>query len=1114
MGRERGGVVATVLPCPGVSPQQGVSSAIVRVSRRPCPKVRPFRRWRVCPIRNTERLLIGSQLSLTEIRYDFLVSNSPFSVLPNQPALDHERFSTHRKLESMLKSALRGDVCFDLGSRALYAADASNYRQLPIGVVMPRDAADVEAALASCRATGAAVLARGAGTSLAGQCANVAVVFDYSRYMHALTSIDPAAKLARVEPGIVLDRLREAAELHHLTYAPDPATHSRCTLGGMIGNNSCGVHGLLGGKVVDNVESLHIVLYDGTRMTVGPTSAQQLEALIQSGGRVGNIYAALAGLRDRYAGLIRQKFPRIPRRVSGYNLDELLPESGFNVARALVGSEGTCANIVSATLNLTASPPYRVLTVLAFKDAFLAADVVPRVLEFGPIGLEGFDGLLLDFMRRKHLAVDDVSLLPSGGGFLLVEMGAWYAAEAESKSEALARAAAAWPEAPTARIYTAADAARVWRVRESALGATVFVPGEPEGWEGWEDAGVPPVHLGAYLRRLTALMSEYGYRSPLYGHYGQGCVHLRLNFDFRTAEGLRHFREFIERAADLVLSFGGSLSGEHGDGQARAALLPKMFGPELVQAFREFKAIWDPDNRMNPGKLSDAVRVYDPVENLRYGPPAPDRAPTHLETHFVFAKDQGSLERATERCVGVGACRKAEGGVMCPSYRATGQEQHSTRGRARLLWEMLAGALQKEGFQSKSVHEALDLCLSCKACKTECPVQVDMAAYKSEFLAQRYKGRRRPLHHYIFGFADKLARWGSLSPALTNALLSGPVTSSLIKYIVGVAQQRQLPRLAAKTYQRAREVALKSRSAPQLPGAPGLVSETWETTKLADHSLSNLSHPQDPGAPSFPRLSAERMGDHEPRPPSVQRVLLWPDTWNNYYHPQTLAAAESVLTQAGFSVEMPAGHICCGRPLYDFGLLHAAGDYLAQVLDRMAPQIDAGLPFIFLEPSCASVFKDELLELHPNDPRAQRLSQQVWLLADWLAANPNHPSQESWLTGRLAGEHVLIHGHCHHKTVFGGPASEIALLRQAGATVETIQAGCCGMAGPFGFEADKFQVSQAIANDGLLPAVQSAGPLTLIVADGFSCREQIAQLSDRQAMHFAEALAHDWSRGS
>jgi Fe-S oxidoreductase len=432
------------------------------------------------------------------------------------------------------------------------------------------------------------------------------------------------------------------------------------------------------------------------------------------------------------------------------------------------------------------------------------------------------------------------------------------------------------------------------------------------------------------------------------------------------------------------------------------------------------------------------------------------------EPNFAFAASNGSFERATERCVGVGACRNTEGGVMCPSYRATGEEQHSTRGRAHLLWEMLAGSLRDEGFQSRAVDEALDLCLSCKACKSECPVQVDMAAYKSEFLWQRYKGRLHPLHHYIFGFADRLARYGSLAPSLTNAILTGPLLSPLVKRIAGVARERHLPRLAATSFQKSRSAARKSLRAPTNP-------------------VQKSAPPQ---------------------------VVLWTDTWNNYYHPQSLSAAETVLTQAGFQVEVPSGHICCGRPLYDFGLLGAARSYLSRVLDRMAPQIEAGLPFIFLEPSCASVFKDELPELFPDDSRARLLSRQVWLLADWLADRA-----PEFAAGRLQGAHILVHGHCHHKAVFGGPVSEIALLRKAGAKVESIQAGCCGMAGPFGFEAGKFEISKIIANQGLLPAVQSAGPATIILADGFSCREQIAQLSSRQALHFAELLAHTCACG-
>jgi len=993
------------------------------------------------------------------MRIHYHSSVSEFRILSNHTELEHERFAAHRELEQRLKAAIGGDVRFDLASRALYSADASNYRQLPVGVVLPRHAADVAAALDACRATGAAVLPRGAGTSLAGQCANVAVVFDYSRYMNLLESLDPAAKLARVQPGIVLDRLREAAEEHHLTYAPDPATHSRCTLGGMIGNNSCGVHGLLGGKTSDNVESLDVVLYDGTRMTVGRTPEDRLDALIRGGGRVGQIYAGLKKIRDRYASLIRERFPDIPRRVSGYNLDQLLPENGFHVARALVGSEGTCVNIVSAVLNLTASPPHRVLTALVFPDKFLAADAVPRVLEHKPIGLEGFDGLILEFMRRKGIAPNDLPLLPQGDGYLLVELGTWDAAESQARAEKLVRDVSSWPDAPMARIYTVEEAARVWKVRESALGATVFVPGEEEGWEGWEDAGIPPVHLGAYLRKLFALMSEYGYRSALYGHYGQGCVHLRINFNLRTHQGIHAFREFLDRATDLVMSFGGSISGEHGDGQARASLLPRMFGPELMQAFREFKALWDPDNRMNPGKLVDAVSVYDPGENLRFGPAELGSVGTshpkpEVRAHFAFAADGGSFERAAERCVGVGACRKTDSGVMCPSYRATMEEKHSTRGRAHLLWEMLAGDLREEGFESRAVQEALDLCLSCKACKTECPVQVDLAAYKAEFLAQKYRGKFHPLQHYVFGFADKLARWGSAAPGLTNSTLNGPLTSPIIRRVAGIAPQRRLPRLAAESYLKSRE-AKKS----EVPGQGG-------------------------------------------------SVLLWADTWNNYYHPATLAAAETVLYQAGFDVETPAGHLCCGRPLYDFGLLTHARKYLARILDRLGPQIDAGLPFIFLEPSCASVFRDELLELFPNDARAKRLKAQAWLLADWLQAKA-----PGFAAGQLEGAQIFVHGHCHHKAVFGGPASEIAILREAGAKVTAIQAGCCGMAGPFGFEADKFEVSKIIASDSLIPAVSAAPSTAIVVADGFSCREQIAHFAHRPAVHFAEVLARSCGCG-
>ncbi len=982
----------------------------------------------------------------------------------------HEHFARARELESRLHAVLKGEVRFSAADRALYATDASNYRQVPVGVVLPRDAADVEATIASCRDLGAAILPRGAGTSLAGQCCNVAVVLDFSKYMRRLVSLDPERRVAVVEPGIVLDRVREAAERHHLTFAPDPATHSRCTIGGMIGNNSCGTHSVMGGLTANNIRSLDVLLADGTRMNVGPTSDEQWSAIIARGGRPAAIYTGMRRIRDRYADEIRRRFPRIPRRVSGYNLDELLPENHFNVARALVGSEGTLVTVLSAELDLMHSPPCRRLAVLAFADAFLAADAVPEVVGHGPIGLEGIDALLLEFMRRKHLAVEDVQLLPEGGGFLLVEFGAESNEEAEERVRDFLAASARFAAQPLGgRVYEPAEAARIWHVRESALGAMVFVPGEPHGWEGWEDAAVPPEKLGSYLRQFSALMREYGYRSPLYGHFGQGCVHSRINFDLESEHGIRTFREFIDRAADVVLAHGGSLSGEHGDGQARGALLPRMFGAELMEAFREFKALWDPENRMNPGKMIDPVVAYDPAEGLRLGAGYQSPMP---ETFFRFPAEHGSFGEATLRCVGVGACRKETGGTMCPSYMATREERHSTRGRAHLLWELMEGKVLPAGpsagtvaWKNDAVREALDLCLSCKACKTECPVNVDMATYKAEFLAHYYQGGGRPLQHYAFGFMDRVAHAASLIPGLTpriaNIPLALPGVANLIKATLGVAQQRRLPRFAPRSFQNSWKKSDEERGEARLPGRPI------------------------PAARGVPERA----------------VLLWPDTWNNYYHPQSLHAAARVLVSAGFSPEVPRHHVCCGRPLYDFGLLPAARAYLERILRDFAPQIDAGLPFVFLEPSCASVFRDELVSFFPSDAGAQRLHAQTLLLSEFLVRHA--PDFEP---AKHPGAKIVVQGHCHHKSLMT-MTDEVALLRRTGAEVELLDSGCCGMAGPFGFEREKFEVSQILGERVLLPAVRAATPETLLVADGFSCREQIAQDSERLAVHFAEVIA-------
>ncbi len=952
-----------------------------------------------------------------------------------------DTFGQAAELDQELRRAIRGEVRFDRGSRALYATDASNYRQVPIGVVVPRDEDDVRAAVSVCRRFGAPILARGSGTSLAGQSCNVAVVLDFTKYMNRILEIDFEKRIARVQPGVILDTLRGRAEQKKLTFGPDPSTHSRCSLGGMIGNNSCGTHSLISGKTVDNVHELRILLYDGTELTVGATPEAELEAIVREGGRRGEIYAGLRSIRDRYLAHIRAGFPQIPRRVSGYNLDQLLPEQGFHVARALVGTEGTCAIVLGATLRLIESPQHRVLVGLGYPDSFAAADHVPAILETSPIGLEGFEGGIIDGLNYK--GAPNLDLLPPGRGILLAEYGSNDPAESRATAERLVQKLSGLPGAPVTRIYTAAESKAVWKIRESGPRMASAVPGSLPRWEGWDDASVAPERLGPYLRELRSLLDEYGYQAAFYGHFGHGCIHMQVSFDFETEEGIRKYEAFINRGADLVVRYGGSLSGEHGDGQSRGALLPKMFGPELMQAFGEFKAVWDPGNRMNPHKVIDA---YQPTENLRLGA---DYNPAKPATFFTFPDDKGSFAKAAMRCIGLGECRKHDYGTMCPSYMATLEERHSTRGRARLLWELLQGEVLTDSWKNEQTKEALDLCLSCKACKSECPTNVDMATYRSEFLAHYYETRSRPLAAYAFGLVDRWASLGSVAPGLANLTLNVPGVAPLIKRLLHLAPQRALPKLAPQSFTR----WARSTSVPTPGSANG-------------------------GKPG---------------------VMLWADTFNNYFHPETSQAALAVLKSAGFHVMVPSTRLCCGRPLYDFGMLDRAKAYLGSVLDHLAPHIAAGVPMVVLEPSCASVFRDELRSLFPSDERAGKLRAQTFLLSEFLerhAPGFSPPQLE---------RSVLVHGHCHHKALMK-MTDEEALLKKMGATVTMPDAGCCGMAGPFGFEAKKFDVSMAIGERVLLPAVRNAPTDTLIVADGFSCREQIEQATGRKPVHLAEAI--------
>jgi FAD/FMN-containing dehydrogenase/Fe-S oxidoreductase len=1051
-------------------------------------------------------------------------------------------------LRSRLQGGSHGDqaeVRFDSGSRALYSTDASNYRQVPIGVVLPRDADDVLAAISVCRDFGAPILCRGGGTSLSGQCCNVAVVLDFSKYMSRIIEIDPARRIARVQPGVVLDHLRNAAEKYHLTFAPDPASHASCTIGGMIGNNSCGVHSVMAGKTDDNIEELEVATYDGVRLQLGqnfirdrvgtdvfvrpgyvgraPSPASGPEVSGRSALRVHQIEVALKQIAETYADQIRQKFPQIPRRVSGYNLNYLLPENGFHIARALVGSEGTCATVLEATCRLVESPPHRVLLVVAYPDIFQCADHIPEIMAHKPIGLEGFDDLLVYYTRTKGINPEGLALLPEGGGWLMVEFGGQTLQAAESRANTLIQSLNRSSNPPNVRLLAGPQAKRIWEIRESSLGVTSHVPGEPLNWEGWEDAAVAPEKLGSYLRDLHKMMSAFNYKGSLYGHFGHACVHTRLNFDFQSKTGIAKFRKFVEEAADLVVSYGGSLSGEHGDGQARAELLPKMFGPELMQAFRKFKTAWDPDWKMNPGKLigspamvqsaflnnvvipsegvlqaerepalslpkgisrsSDSAREPNSTnsgppeigvnkldENLRLGA---DYAPWEPATRFKFPDDNGSLSHAALRCVGVGKCRREDGGVMCPSYRATKEEAHSTRGRAHLLWEMTQGEVIRDGWRSEEVKESLDLCLACKGCKSDCPVGVDVATYKAEFLSHYYEGRLRPRSAYAFGHIDLWARLASHSPGLVNLTTQLPILRDLAKLVAGIPKQRSIPAFAPETFKswfhRTRRDIFANHSISQLLNSPITQSPNHSTTQSPNDSITPA-------------------------------VLLWPDTFNNYFHPATARAAVEVLEAAGYHVLLPQANLCCGRPLYDFGMLDRAQALLLNILDELAPEIEAGIPVIGLEPSCVAVFRDELLNLFPHDHRAQALSKQTFLLSEFLEQNqrPNSPLPQ-------LNRKALLHGHCHHKSLMKMTAEE-SLLHRIGIDFRSPAPGCCGMAGSFGFEHDKYDISMAIGELELLPAVRQAPADWLIIADGFSCREQIAQGTNRQALHLAEVL--------
>ncbi|WP_438303618.1 FAD-binding and (Fe-S)-binding domain-containing protein [Streptomyces sp. HUAS TT11] len=949
-------------------------------------------------------------------------------------------------LYAELRAAVRGAVEFGTTARALHTMDASNYRREPIGVVAPRDADDVAAVLSVCREHGVPVVARGGGTSIAGQATGTGVVLDFTRHMNGIVSLDPEARTAVVQPGLVLDRLQEAAAPHGLRFGPDPSTHSRCTLGGMIGNNACGSHSVAWGTTADSVRELSVLTARGEPLTPG------------RGWR-----GAPDGLRPLVEGglaLLRTGYPVLPRRISGYALDALLPERGADVARSFCGSEGTLGVLTEAVVDLVRTPPARVLAVLAYPDESAAAEAAAGLLPYHPLTVEGMAADL----------VPPSAGLPRGGAWLFVEVGGESGAQARAAAEAIVRAADV-----TDAVVVADPAGQraLWRLREDASGTATRTPdGAGEAWPGWEDCAVPPARLGDYLRDFRRLLADHGLRGTPYGHFGDGCIHVRIDFDLMSARGVARFRRFSEEIAELVVSHGGSLSGEHGDGQARAELLPKMYGPDLVALFERAKDIWDPDDLLNPGMLVRPARLD---ENLRFA--VLPREP--VDVVFGYPADGGDFSAAVRRCVGVAKCRTtavAGAGVMCPSFRATGAEEHSTRGRARLLHEMLAGEVVTDGWRSTEVRDALDLCLSCKGCRTDCPVGVDMATYKAEFLHHHYAGRRRPVAHYAMGW---LPVWlGAVARTRTapvvNALASAGLPAALGRRLGGIAPERGIPRLARETFTR-----------------------WWR---------------RESGGPARKRTGTD----------GASRVVLWPDTFTEHLSPSVGKAAVRVLEAAGLDVVLPPavrngqgwpggagprarrGRVCCGLTYVSTGQLDRARTVLRRTLDLMDPVLAAGLPVVVLEPSCAAALRTDLPDLLHDDPRAARLASAVVTFAealerlapDWTPPGVNRP--------------VVGQTHCHQHAVLGEAADR--RLREAAGLTGELSGGCCGLAGDFGFTEGHFEVSKACAEEQLLPAVAAAPDGAVVLADGFSCRTQLEQLAGRTARHLAEVLAEALER--
>jgi FAD/FMN-containing dehydrogenase/Fe-S oxidoreductase len=941
------------------------------------------------------------------------------------------------RLERALRQQVRGEVRFDHKSRLLYSTDASLYQIMPAGVVLPRDADDVRAAHRLAAEHGVPVLPRGGGTALAGQTVGSALVLDFGKYMNRVLKVDPDRRRARVQPGVRLDRLNRAAASHGLHFGPDPATIRQCCLGGMIGNNSCGARSLAYGKTGDHVHTLDCVLHDGASARFGPVARDAVAAMP---GREGEIAREVLGILEPHRDSVLARYPKIPRRVSGYNFDAMLEAPELTLAQLVVGSEGTLATITEAELGLVPLPGARALVLLSFRGRWDSMDAIPEILpEAGLSALEIVDSRVLQGARELFEFRATAALVePDALGVLFCEFSGDTAEEVSALAHDFAGRAPRLPGTPVPGVFLDPKVqTAAWALRQAATGllyrTTPTRDIKPQ--EFVEDTGIPPEKLGAYTRRFEEIVNRHGTTLGFFGHAGHGCLHIRVDLNLKRGDDVRRMQAIAGDIAALVVEFGGSLSGEHGDGLARSEFLPLMFGAEVMELHRRVKHVFDPEGRMNPGGkiVPPHQRMSD---NLRFGEAYAARAP---ETWFDYSED-GGWDKAVEKCNGMAVCRKLDAGTMCPSFMVTLEEEHTVRGRANALREAMRGNLP--GMRSEEVVEALDLCLQCKACKTECPVGVDMARYKAEFLAQHFRETGTPKEALFFGRIHDFAKAGGIAPGLAN--LGSSLFGGAMKAAAHVDPRRKLPTFDSRPFRRG-----------------------WR------------------GGPS---------GDKRPA------VILFDDTFHNFFQSGPLRATAAVLDRAGFRVVIPRRQVCCGRAAISKGLLDHARDKQRELIDVLAPEVERGARIVGVEPSCILTLRDELPDL-TRDPRAKAIAGAAMMLEEFLLSVPG------WKPGRLE-RRAVVHGHCHQKAIVGMEPTREVLGRVEGLDFTILDSGCCGMAGSFGYERGHYEVSKAAGERVLFPAVRGARPDDLVVAPGFSCRSQIGDFCEgRKAIHTAELLA-------